>query len=119
MQRFFLRAKIHRVTVTGAYPDYEGSITIDATLLRLAGMAPFEQVHVYDVTNGQRFVTYIIEGRPDSGEIVVNGAAARLVEVGHLLIVASYCILDDHESPGWQPSVVLVNERNHPRHPAP
>jgi aspartate 1-decarboxylase len=112
VQSFFLKAKIHRVTVTGADPDYEGSISVDTLLMEAAGMSPFEQVHVYNVSNGRRFVTYLMEGARGTGEITVNGAAAHLVETGHLLIIAAYCMLEPDEIAGWKPAVVLVDAAN-------
>lgn len=119
MQRIFLRCKIHRATVTGARPDYEGSITVDRALMEEAGLSPFEQVHVYNVSNGRRFVTYVIEGAPGGGEVVVNGAAALLVEVGQKLIIAAYAVLDEREAEGWHPAVVQVDERNRLRRQGP
>jgi aspartate 1-decarboxylase len=115
MLRSFLIGKIHRATVTGADPDYEGSITVDRLLMDSAGMAPFEQVHVYNVSSGKRFVTYLMSGEPGSGEIVVNGAAALLVRIGDRLIIAAYGMLDERESRDWRPSVVLVDDRNRMR----
>ena len=82
MQRTMLKSKIHRAHVTDANPHYEGSIAIDAALMKLADILPDEQVHVLDVDNGQRLITYAIEGPPNSGVIVVNGAAARLISHG-------------------------------------
>ncbi len=115
MQRLFLVGKIHRAVVTGADPDYEGSLTVDQLLMASAGMAPFEQVHVYNVSNGKRFVTYLMSGESGSGEIVVNGAAALLVETGHRLIIAAYGLLDDRESRSFRPAIVQVDEHNRMR----
>jgi aspartate 1-decarboxylase len=112
MKREMLRAKIHRITVTDRDIEYEGSLTLDAALMREAGMLPFERIDVYDVDNGQRFSTYVIEGEPGSGTCCVNGAAARLVERGDKLILASYAILDDAELAAHVPRIVLVGEGN-------
>ncbi|MCI0339991.1 MAG: aspartate 1-decarboxylase [Planctomycetales bacterium] len=118
MFREVLRAKIHRVRVTRTDVDYEGSLTLDADLIRAAEAWPGESVEIYDVTNGNRFRTYLIEGSSGSGEACVNGAAARLVSVGDLLIVASYLLVPDAGGPPrtgpWArgPIVVHVDERN-------
>lgn len=112
MLRTVLNGKIHRATVTGADLDYIGSITIDETLLAAANMLPFERVQVVDVTNGARLETYIIAGEAGSGTIQLNGAAAHLVRVGDLIIIMSYALVEDTEARGWQPKVVLVDERN-------
>src|SRR3989337_1240307 len=102
MTRTMMRAKIHRATITEANLDYEGSITIDRDLLRAADILPYEQVHVLDVNNGSRFITYAIEGDPGSGAICVNGAAARLVSEGNLVIIISYAEASDEEARAWQ-----------------
>jgi aspartate 1-decarboxylase len=112
MIRDMLRAKIHRITVTEADVEYEGSITVDAALMAACDMIPFERVEVYDVDNGSRFATYLIEGEAGSGVCCVNGAAARLVAVGDRLIVCAYCSLDDAEARLHQPYIVLVDEEN-------
>jgi aspartate 1-decarboxylase len=112
MRRDVLRAKVHRITVTERDVEYEGSLTLDVDLMRAADMRPYERVEVYDVDNGQRFATYLIEGPAGSGACCVNGAAARLVEVGHRLILACYASLGEHELAGHAPIVVLVDERN-------
>ena len=90
MQRHMLKSKIHRATVTGCDLHYAGSVTIDADLMRSADLLPGELVHVLDVDNGDRFETYVIEGEPGSGEVCLNGAAARLVHLGDRVIVVSY-----------------------------
>lgn len=113
MKRTMLGGKIHRATVTDANLAYEGSVTIDATLLDAAGIFPNELVHVWDVTNGERLVTYAIPGAADSGVICVNGAAAHHVAAGDLIIIASYLELDNAEARTWSPRVVFVNEFNH------
>jgi aspartate 1-decarboxylase len=112
MDRTMLRAKVHRVVVTERDPAYEGSLTLDAELMRQADMVQFERVEVYDVDNANRFATYLIEGEPGSGECCVNGAAAHLVEPGDRLIIASYATLAERDVPAHRPRVVLVGEGN-------
>ncbi len=107
-----LKAKIHRLTVTGADIDYEGSITIDEDLLDAAGLHAYEKVHVADVTNGARFETYIMRGVRGSGVICLNGAAARLVSVGDIIIVMVYCLISQTEISQFQPRIIHVNETN-------
>lgn len=107
-----LKSKIHRATVTGADVAYEGSIAIDTELLELAGIAEFEQVHVADVDNGARLVTYAIGAPRGSREVVINGAAARLVDAGHTVIIMSYAVIDAEESRIWKPAVVHLGESN-------
>ena len=110
MRRTFLKSKIHRATVTGADLNYEGSISIDPKLCDAARLLPYERVEIYDCNNGQRFSTYVIYGK--EGEICLNGAAARLVHRGDVVIIASYCDLEDHECVNYEPMKVFVNERN-------
>jgi aspartate 1-decarboxylase len=112
MHRQMLKSKIHRATVTGCDPDYVGSITIDPELMTDADLLPNEQVYVWDVENGARFVTYAIEGAPGSGEVQVNGAAALLVNEGDRVIVASFGAYDDHDLEAYSPVVVHVDEHN-------
>lgn len=110
MRRNFLKSKLHRATVTSAAFDYEGSISLDRALCREARLLQFEQVDVYNITNGARFTTYVIYGEP--GQVQVNGAAARLVQPGDRVIVAAYAELDLAEIAGHAPRVVLLGERN-------
>jgi aspartate 1-decarboxylase len=112
MLRTMLQAKIHRATVTDCDLNYEGSITVDAELLAAAGMRPFQQVHVVDINNGNRFETYLMRGEPGSGAICVNGAAARLVHRGDLVIVFSYVQLAEELLDGFQPRLVHVDGAN-------
>lgn len=112
MNRTMLRAKVHRIAVTECDVEYEGSLTLDTALMRAANMVPYERVDVYDIDNGNRFSTYLIEGRAGSGECCVNGAAARLVERGHKLILASYTTVAEEDLPEHRPTVVLVGESN-------
>ena len=113
MLRTLLKSKIHRATVTDADLNYEGSISIDIVLMKAANLVPNELVHVWDVTNGNRFETYVIEG--DSGVICVNGAAARLVQKGDLLIVTSFAQIEESKVLKFQPSIVMVDEDNQSR----
>jgi aspartate 1-decarboxylase len=110
MLRTFLRSKLHRATITAADPDYEGSISIDRALCRAAELLEFEQVDVYDITNGARFTTYVIYGEP--GQVQVNGAAAQLVRTGDRIIVAAYATLAPDEIGKLQPRVVLLGDNN-------
>ncbi len=114
MQTDFLKCKIHRATVTDAYLNYEGSITIDKALMDAAGILPFEKVGVLDINNGARFDTYVIEGEAQSGTICLNGAAARMVQKGDLVIIVSYVSLTPEEAKTWKPTIVKVNAQNKP-----
>jgi len=107
-----LKSKIHRATVTACDLHYVGSITLDADLMSSADLLPGELVHVLDVDNGSRFETYVIEGAPGSGEVCLNGAAARLVHQGDRVIVVSYGVYDEVEVESHEPRVVHVDERN-------
>ncbi|GAB5442633.1 MAG: aspartate 1-decarboxylase [Fuerstiella sp.] len=115
MKRTLLKSKLHRATVTEANLEYEGSVTIDARLMEAADIVEFERVEIYDITNGNRFATYAITGPPDSGVICLNGAAARLVAVGDLVIICTYADYTDEERTGHDPVVVLVDEKNRPK----
>ena len=112
MQRQMLKSKIHRATVTDCDVEYVGSITLDPALMSQADLLVNEQVHVWDVDNGARFVTYAIEGEPGSGTVQVNGAAARLVRPGEKVIVASFGSYDERDLEAYSPVVVHVGERN-------
>jgi len=107
-----LRAKIHRATVIDANLEYEGSLTVDSRLLEEAGLFPFEQIHVYNITNGARFETYLIPGEPGSGVICVNGAAAHLARKDHKVIIASYALLSSEELSNHKPRILLLDEKN-------
>ncbi|HIU63956.1 MAG TPA: aspartate 1-decarboxylase [Candidatus Avacidaminococcus intestinavium] len=106
--------KIHRATVTEANLDYMGSITIDSTLLKLAGILPGERVQIVDNNNGERLETYVIEGAADSGIICLNGAAARKVAVGDTVIIIAYAAMSPEEAKSYQPQVVMVDANNRP-----
>lgn len=110
--RTMLKSKIHRATVTDANINYEGSITIDSRLMKAADILPYEQVHVLNVNNAARFTTYVIEGKEGSGEICLNGAAARLGVKGDLVIILTYDNIPEERLKNYKPRVVLVNEKN-------
>jgi aspartate 1-decarboxylase len=110
-----LQAKLHRVRVTHAVLDYEGSCGIDADLLDASGILPNQQIDIYNVSNGARFSTYAIPGRRGSGEISLNGAAARKAAVGDLLIICAFASYDEREVAAHVPTVILVDEQNRAR----
>ena len=112
MQRIMLKSKIHGATVTEARLDYEGSLTIDKALMDAADIAPFEMVKVYNISNGERFDTYVIPGRRNSGTIGLNGAAARKGNMGDLIIVATYIIFDESHAKDYNPIIIHVDSRN-------
>lgn len=107
-----LKAKLHRVTVTHAELHYEGSCAIDADLLAAAGIREYEQIHIYNVNNGERFTTYAIRAEPGSGVISVNGAAAHKANPGDLVIIAAYCGLGSAEAEVFKPRLVYVDAQN-------
>ncbi len=113
--RQMLKSKIHRATITGADINYEGSITLPPALIQTAQMYVFEAVHIWNVTAGTRFQTYIIEGHPGSHDICVNGAAARLVSPGDKIIIASFIMMDEQHCRNHQPKVVFVDDKNRVR----
>ena len=110
--RAMLKSKIHRARVTQVDLDYEGSITIDRSLMEASDLLAFERVEVLNINNGARFGTYVIEGEADSGVIGLNGAAARLVAKGDIIIILSYCQVSDDEAVAVTPSLVYVDDRN-------
>jgi aspartate 1-decarboxylase len=112
MMRFMFKSKIHRTTVTATDKDYEGSITVDASLLEAADILPYEQVHVWDITRGTRILTYALAGEPGSGVVCVNGAGAHLVNPGDLVIIATFTELEDAAAKIHRPKIVLVDEKN-------
>src|SRR5438270_1888109 len=112
MQRTVMKSKIHRATITGADIDYVGSITLDRDLMALADIREFEQVAVLDIDNGARFETYAMEGGP--GDVILNGAAARLVQPGDRVIVISYASYNEAELAEYAPLIVHVDEANRP-----
>jgi len=112
MQRHMLKSKLHRVTITEAHLDYEGSISIDENLMEAADLLPYEKVDIYNVSNGERFSTYVIKGKRGSGVIGLNGAAARKGSRGDLAIIASYVLADDAVAKTWTATCVFVDENN-------
>lgn len=112
MHRTLLKSKIHRATVTDANVDYEGSISIDRDLMDLADLQEYEQVHIYNITNGNRFSTYVIEGERKSGDVCINGAAAHLAKRGDLVIIANYASYSENEASLHKPKLVYVNQDN-------
>ncbi len=112
MQRFILKSKIHRATVTAGDLNYEGSITIDETLMNAADIFPYEKVYIYNVSNGERFSTYAIKGEKGSGVICLNGAAARKCSRGDIIIIASFVTVDNDSARDWSPKCVYVDDKN-------
>ncbi|MBN2374403.1 aspartate 1-decarboxylase [bacterium] len=115
MTRTFLNSKIHSAVVTEARADYEGSIGIDSLLLELTGILPGEKVDVYDITNGERLSTYVIPEEKGSGKIKILGAAARKINPGDKIIIASYVQLTEEEWQQHRPRVICVDGNNHPK----
>jgi len=109
------KSKIHRATVTHADLHYEGSISIDVDLLEAADILPYEKVSVWNVNNGKRFETYAIKGQRGSGVICTNGAAARLVSKGDLIIIASFVQMEDEQARTFKPKMVFVDSNNRPK----
>lgn len=118
MQLTLLKGKIHRASVTQCDLNYEGSISVDSTLLERSGILPHEQVDVLNINNGQRFTTYAIPAAAGSGMIGINGAAARLASAGDLVIIVAYARMEEAEAKTFQPRVLLVDSNNKPQGPA-
>lgn len=112
MQKIMLTAKLHRATITDRDIEYEGSIQIDENLMDEVGISSYEQVHIYDINNGNRLITYVIPGERGSGIISVNGAAARLVERKDRIIIAAYGMINIEKTVDYQPRVLLLDESN-------
>ena len=112
MRRQVFKSKLHRATVTHADVEYEGSVTIDEDLLEAADIAEFEAVHIWNVTNGSRLMTYALKGPRGSRVICINGAAAHLTRPGDKVIIATFAELDEEERKSFQPTVVLLDEEN-------
>jgi len=113
MKRSLFKSKLHRATVTHADLSYEGSVTIDETLMRAADILPYERVHIWNATNGSRLETYALPGPGGSGVVCVNGAAARHAHPGDLVIIATFAdAVDEAEARDWQPTVVLLDGHN-------
>lgn len=107
-----LKSKIHSATVTDKHIEYEGSITVDEKLMKECGIREHEKVHVFNKNNGERFETYAIKGRPGSGIICINGAAARKVETGDIVIIVSYCFLAPEEADSFVPKIIYMDSKN-------
>jgi len=112
MQIEILKSKIHRASVTAASLNYEGSLSIDASLMEQAGLYPYEKILCSNLANGQRFETYVIPAERGSGAIVLNGATAHLGKVGDRLTIMSYTLVDEYQAKHWQPRVIVLNEKN-------
>jgi len=112
MQRTFLKSKIHRATVTDANLNYEGSLTVDVELLEQSKMNVLELVSVVNISNGERFETYLIEGQRGKRDICLNGAAARKAQIGDKIIIMTYCLLNENEIENHQPTIILLDENN-------
>ena len=112
MRRSLFKSKIHRARVTHADLTYEGSVTIDETLLRASDILPYERVHIWNASNGARLETYALPGPPDSGVICVNGAAARHAQPGDVIIIATFADVEEAEALRWKPVVVRVDPHN-------
>ncbi len=110
MLHFMLKSKIHRAHITRNDLDYEGSITIDRELMKTAKIVPYEMVHVYNISNGERFSTYTLSGKP--GEICLNGAAARKGQVGDSIIIAAYTLMEEEAIENYKPIIILVDKDN-------
>lgn len=116
MQLNMLKGKIHRVTVTHAELNYEGSIAIDGNLLDASGIREYEQIHAWNVNSGQRFVTYALRAEEGSGIISVNGSAARSAQAGDIIIIAAFVVVDEKELDKYQPHCVYVDAKNRVHH---
>lgn len=112
MLRDMLQAKLHRAVVTDIRPDYEGSLTVDLDLIERAGMLVHQKIAVYNITNGERFETYLIPGERGRREFIINGAAARLALKGDRIIIATYCLFDEQELARHHPTVVMLDDQN-------
>jgi aspartate 1-decarboxylase len=122
MRRIMLKSKLHRVRVTHAEPDYEGSVAVDSRLLEAADIREYERVEVYNLRNGERFATYAIRAEPGSGIVSVNGAAAHKAAAGDIVIICAYAEFEERELAAFKPRLVYVDEHNritHTRHAIP
>ncbi len=115
MRRHVLKSKIHRATVTAADLDYEGSLTLDADLLDAADILPNEQIHIWDVTNGNRIITYALEGERGSGIVQVNGGGAHKIKTGDIVIIATFTMMSTKRVKKFRPRVVFADGQNRPR----
>jgi len=107
-----LKSKIHRAVVSETNLHYEGSMTIDSTLMEAAGILPYEEIAVWNITNGERFTTYAVPGKPDSGELIVNGAAAHRARKGDIIIIATFAYVEETAAARHKPTIILVDKKN-------
>ncbi|MFW0884833.1 aspartate 1-decarboxylase [Candidatus Acidulodesulfobacterium sp. H_13] len=112
MYKILLKSKIHRAKVTDANLEYEGSISIDEDLLEKAHILPYEKVNIWDINNGNRLETYAIPSVRHSGDVIVNGAASRLVRMGDIIIIATFGLYDENELNDFKPALIYVDEKN-------
>jgi len=112
MKKSFLNSKIHKATVTDSQIDYEGSCEIDIALLNAAGISVYEKIDIYNITNGERFSTYAIEGQAESGNICINGAACHKANIGDKVIICTYADLENNEIINHKPTIIRVDEDN-------
>ncbi|HZX10293.1 MAG TPA: aspartate 1-decarboxylase [Acidobacteriota bacterium] len=112
MQRIMLKSKIHNAKVTDKNVNYQGSITLAKNLIKEADLFPFEQVHVYNISNGERFITYLIQNEEKPGRVCLNGAAAHKVNIGDKIIIASYAVMSDEEADFYMPKILIMDEDN-------
>jgi aspartate 1-decarboxylase len=112
MKRIVLKSKVQRAAVTETNIDYDGSLTLDESIMMAADLVPFEQIHVYNISNGERFITYIIKGQKESGIVGINGAAVHKASVGDRLIIASYTLMDEEEISFYVPKIILLEDKN-------
>ncbi len=113
MLKFLLKSKIHRARITDANLNYEGSVLIDEQLMIEANILPYEKVNIWNINNGKRFETYAIPAPKNSGSIIVNGAASRLVQINDVIIIASFALFDEKEASTAKPAIVYVDDKNH------
>jgi len=112
MRRIMLKSKIHRATVTETNIDYEGSLTLDESLMEAAEMMPYEQIHIYNISNGERFLTYLIKGERDSGMVGINGAAVHKAKKGDKIIISAYVLLEEDEMDFFMPKILILEKDN-------
>jgi len=115
MQRIMLKSKIHNARVTDKNINYQGSITLAKDLIKKADLFPFEQVHVYNISNGERFITYLIQDEKKPGVVCLNGAAAHKVNIGDKIIIASYTVMSDEEADFYMPRILIMDKNNQVR----
>ncbi len=117
MKRIILKSKIHKATVTETNINYEGSLTLDQDLMKASDIIPYEQIQVYNISNGERFVTYLIKGKAGSGIVGINGAAAHKAKKGDQLIIATYAEMDEKDIDFIVPTIIILDEKNNIKEP--